>query len=402
MEAYQGLAWTRGVLFRFVRYMAIAAVLTVAGFTSTEVDAAEYATPNFVIQTEDPTLAKAFGDAAELSRREMAELWLGHTLPNWSRPCPVRVTVGDHLGAGGETSFSFSHGEVYGWTMSIQGPADQVIHSVLPHEITHMILASHFRRPLPRWADEGAASSIEHESERSKLNNALIKYLQTNRGISFTRMFAAKEYPPDIRAFYAQAHALTTWMIDRGGHRKYVEFLETALPTGDWTGALKQHYGVESLKSLQETWNQWVAIGMPLSDGTLLAKNAPYAGQTGNVSLASATNSTNTNPTTQVVPARATGRVSASGGVILASHTQGDTPGRVTSGAADQTDPYGGIRTASARPRPEPNLVWTGPAPEMNAAPAPVVQIASEGRGGGWETCDQGHEAVVREFLAGQ
>ncbi|MDD3469076.1 MAG: hypothetical protein PHE53_03725 [Thermoguttaceae bacterium] len=378
--------------------------------------AAQYATPNFVIQTEDATLAKQFAETAEVSRKELAVLWLGHNIPNWSRPCPVRVTVDDHLGAGGETSFSFASGEVYGWTMSIQGPADQIISSVLPHEITHMILASHFRKPLPRWADEGAASSIEHSSERQKLNNALIKYLQTNRGISFTRMFAMKEYPDDIRPLYAQAHALVTFLIDQGGHRKYIQFLETAFQNNNWNGALQNYYGFDDLKTLQTSWNRWVAVGMPLSDGTLLASNAPlvgrsFAGQpTNNVSNASATMIANS--------------TTASSGVALASLTQngGSNMAAPVTRSSDPNvapaDPYGGTRTAAARPRPEPNLVWNGPVeentrPVANLGNTPPASIAAEipvqGAVTGsissssaviWNTSDSDSQTAVRELLS--
>ena len=373
--------------------MALAAAF---GTLSATAVAAEYATPNFVVRTSDPVLAKRFGDAAEASRREMAELWLGHTLPNWSKPCPVKVTVGERLGAGGEASFSFDRGEVFGWTMDIQGTADEVVDSVLPHEITHMVLASHFRRPLPRWADEGAASAIEHASEREKLNTSLVKYLQTNRGIPFSSMFVATKYPDDIRPFYAQSHSLVTWLIDRGGHRKYISFLESAIPTGDWAGSLKQHYGVESVKSLQETWNAWVAVGMPLSDGTILAKNAPNVGRdlTGGVSLASVSSNT------------------APGGAVPASHTQGGASGRVistslasTSGFTTDTTPLTAVSPQQlhemARPRPEPNLVWTGPLPEAVAMASAKSDVAATNTASatGWESSDRDHQSLVREYL---
>ncbi len=71
-----------------------------------------------------------------------------------------------------------------------------MLDSVLPHEVTHTIFASHFRRPLPRWADEGACTTVEHPSERTKQQQMLIEFLHTNRGIPFHPMFAMKEYPP--------------------------------------------------------------------------------------------------------------------------------------------------------------------------------------------------------------
>ena len=102
----------------------------------------------------------------------------------------MTVQVGPHLGAGGATTFMFDRGEVFGWRMSIQGSAERILDSVLPHEITHMIFASHFRQPLPRWADEGGATSVEHVSERTNTTSMLDQFLRTGRGIAFNQMFA--------------------------------------------------------------------------------------------------------------------------------------------------------------------------------------------------------------------
>ncbi|MGQ9760823.1 MAG: hypothetical protein ACUVQH_02820 [Thermogutta sp.] len=224
---------------------------------------ATYPTPNFVIHCSDPQLAKELGDAAEVYRKELAQLWLGKTLPDWSRPCPVTVQVGPNLGAGGATTFVFDRGEVYGWQMTIQGSRQRLLDSVLPHEITHMILASHFRQPLPRWADEGAATTVEHISEREKHRRMLLEFLRTQRGISFRRMFAMEEYPRDIMPLYAQGYTLAEFLIQQGGHQRFVKFLETGLADNQWEVALAKWYGYQDLSQLQTSWVTWVAQGYP-------------------------------------------------------------------------------------------------------------------------------------------
>lgn len=224
---------------------------------------AEYRTPNFTIRNPDPQFARQMGEAAESYRKQLAVLWLGRELPNWSRPCPVTVQDGPGLGAGGQTTFIFDRGEVYGWEMAIQGSRERLLDSVLPHEITHMILASHFRRPLPRWADEGAATSVEHVSEREKHRRMLIRFLQGRRGIPFNRMFAMEEYPRDIMPLYAQGFALADYLIQEGGHRRFVQFLEAGLADGNWHAAVKKFYGYEELGELQTQWVAWVGRGYP-------------------------------------------------------------------------------------------------------------------------------------------
>ena len=112
---------------------------------------ASYRTPNFVVSTNDAGLARQIAEAAEHYRSQLSMEWLGESIPNWSSPCTMNVHIGQNLGAGGATTFLFDRGEVYGWRMNIQGSRQRIFDSVLPHEITHMILASHFREPLPRW-----------------------------------------------------------------------------------------------------------------------------------------------------------------------------------------------------------------------------------------------------------
>ena len=227
--------------------------------------AARYPTPNFIIETPDPQLAKQFGQAAEKLRRELAIQWLGKAMPDWSQPCVITVNVGPRLGAGGATSFVFDRGEVFGWRMSIQGSRQRILDSVLPHEITHMIFASHFRQPLPRWADEGGATSVEHVSERMKHRKMLAHFLRNGRGIAFDRMFAMTQYPPDVMPLYAQGYSLAEFLIQKRGKRAYVDFMGDGLKSGNWSAALQRHYGIAGAAALQNTWLAWVRKGSPLS-----------------------------------------------------------------------------------------------------------------------------------------
>jgi len=221
-------------------------------------------TPNFIVETPDPNFARQVAQAAEKHRYDLAVAWLGQPMPNWSAPCRMTVRTGPHLGAGGATTFFFDRGEVFGWRMSIQGSRERVLDSVLPHEITHMVFASHFRQPLPRWADEGGATSVEHASERMRHRKMLVQFLHTGRGIPLNRMFAVRgDYPRDIMPFYAQSYSVADYLIQRGGRRKYVEFLEDALETDDWSGAIRRHYAIDGAGPLQQRWLTWVRQGSP-------------------------------------------------------------------------------------------------------------------------------------------
>ncbi len=137
---------------------------------------------NFIVLCHDQKLAARVSSEAERLRRDLAIHWLGEELPPWSRRCPIQVKSGPKLGAGGETRFALYNGNVGDWQMSVQGTPERILDSVLPHEITHTILASHFA-PLnvhvPRWADEGACTTVEHDSEQGKHKKMLVDFMRT-------------------------------------------------------------------------------------------------------------------------------------------------------------------------------------------------------------------------------
>jgi hypothetical protein len=227
---------------------------------------ASYRTDNFVVEAPTAEMAQQIGRAAEKYRRELAIEWLGKEMPNWSQPCPVTAQVADHLGAGGATSFVFEHGEVFGWRMTIQGSFVRILDSVLPHEVTHTVFATHFRQPLPRWADEGACTTVEHSSEREKQQTMLVDFLRTGRGIAFSRMFVMKDYPHDVMPLYSQGYSVARYLVAQGGKRKFLDYLGDGLRDENWTRATQQHYGIDSLAALQNNWLTWVRKGSPALD----------------------------------------------------------------------------------------------------------------------------------------
>jgi len=266
-----GLSRTGGRLF-----LAVIALLPVLGQGGMAA-AAGYRTANFIVEAPTEAQARKIGDAAEQYRHTLAIEWTGSPLPRWSRPCPITAQVAPHLGAGGATSFVFDRGEVFNWTMTIQGSEERILDSVLPHEITHTIFASHFRRPLPRWADEGACTTVEHPVERARQHRMLIEFLTTGRGIAFPQMFAMKEYPADVLPLYSQGYSLARYLIERGGRHKYVSFVADGLASENWSRALETHYGVPTVAQMQHVWLDWVKQGCPAPPASLAAAAPPPA-----------------------------------------------------------------------------------------------------------------------------
>ena len=231
-------------------------------------------TQNFAVFADDPQYANRVAEEAERYRRELAISWLGHELEPWKERCPIRVTIDMH--AGGETSFAFlmppgsNRGEPTGWEMKVFGPPDRLLDAVLPHEITHTIFATHFGRPLPRWADEGACTTVEHESERTKNHGMLISFLgaSPSRGIPFNRMFTMKNYPHDILPLYAQGYSLARFLIQQSGRREFLDYIAEGMSNerpgmelAAWDQATARNYGFKDLSDLQIQWIRWVREG---------------------------------------------------------------------------------------------------------------------------------------------
>ncbi|MEZ6068639.1 MAG: hypothetical protein R3B90_23660 [Planctomycetaceae bacterium] len=244
--------------------------------------AAQARSTNFIVTADDPNVAQQVADTAEHARKELAVAWLGHTLPDWYRPCPVKVKVGQ-LGAGGATTFTFDRGEVGGWNMEVQGTLERVLDSVIPHEVSHTIFASHFRRPLPRWADEGAATLIEHVEERKRQEVLLDRVLQTNKRIPLARLLEIKEYPAEMEqvyTLYAEGYSLARYLVQaepgEAGRRRFLNFLQDAHTQG-WGKAIRKHYGYQSVTQLERDWTNWVVAGYPRNgrpNGEQLAMNS--------------------------------------------------------------------------------------------------------------------------------
>ena len=222
---------------------------------------ASHRTTNFIVRAPSARIAQEIAEAAERYRHDLAIEWLGRELPRWREPCPIIIDVGAHLGAGGATSFMFDRGVPFGWQMNVQGTYQRVMDSVLPHEVTHTIFATHFGRPLPRWADEGACTTVEHTSEKHKQHRLMLTFLTTGKGIPFNQMFAMMEYPADVLPLYSQGYSLARFLIQQGGKRKFVHYVGDGMQLQNWTVATQRHYSIRSLADLQANWLAWVKNG---------------------------------------------------------------------------------------------------------------------------------------------
>jgi hypothetical protein len=222
---------------------------------------ANHRTANFVVEAPSAELAREVAGAAEAWRSRLAIEWLGKELPRWAHPCHISVRVGDELAPGGRTRLFAEGGRAQVWNISLEGPLARILDSVLPHEMTHAVFATHFRRPLPRWADEGASTVVEHESQRAEQERRLPGFLLSGTALSLAELFIAGDGPETAAATYLQGYSLTQFLLAQGDKHKFVEFLDEGLAGASWSAAVRNHYGFESLDELQRLWLQWALPG---------------------------------------------------------------------------------------------------------------------------------------------
>jgi len=226
--------------------------------------AATYSSRNFVVNAPTPEMAQQIAERAEECRVEISNWWLGYELKPWFKPCVVTVQVGQ-MGSGGATTFAFSNGEVGDWNMNVQGSFERIMDSVIPHEVSHTIFACHFRRPLPRWADEGAATVIEHPVERERQKVLARHLIRTNQKIPFRQLLEMKEYPSDMQQvmnLYSEGYTLCEWLVFNWGQKNYLAFVNAAHQEG-WDQAIANHYPYKSVEELEQGWIAWINEGMP-------------------------------------------------------------------------------------------------------------------------------------------
>lgn len=228
---------------------------------------------NFIVYSRDGRTANEIINKAEELRKTLSREWFGYEKANWSAPLVIGAII-EEKPCNGQTNYLKNpDGSTAFRGCIVHGSKERILDSVLPHELTHALFATHFNKIVPRWADEGASTIHESKSETNKHDAGLIKYLQESRGVTFADLFYSKEYPSDILPFYAQGYSVTKFLINLGdeieknendsrritGKQRFVEFLEQGMRTENWPEALNTFYGFQKIGDLKKAWNEQLA-----------------------------------------------------------------------------------------------------------------------------------------------
>jgi hypothetical protein len=214
---------------------------------------ASFKTTNFLVNAPTQQIAEQVGQWAEYYRKEKAKLWLGREMPPWPRPCPVEVKITRN--GGGATTFEFMPGQIV-QHMTIEGPLDRLLASVLPHEVTHTVFAHYFGCPVPRWADEGGAVLSEDDLERSRHDSMVRQLLNGGRAFPLSRLFSLRDYPRDPReipTLYAEGYSVVNFLVATSNRQVFLRFVAHGMQYG-WESAAQTHFHCQNVNKLEEAW----------------------------------------------------------------------------------------------------------------------------------------------------
>jgi hypothetical protein len=142
--------------------------------------------------------------------------------------------------------------------MEIEGPLERLIHSVLPHEVTHTVFAHYFGAPVPRWADEGGAVLSEDQLERDRHDTMVRQILNAGGALRLTRLFTLKDYPRearDVGALYAQGYSVSNFLVGLSNRQTFLSFVAHGMqPNFGWDNAARTYYHFQSVSELEQAW----------------------------------------------------------------------------------------------------------------------------------------------------
>ena len=219
--------------------------------------AAQVRTQNFLVEAPTPQLAQQFGQMAEHYRKQKAVEWLGQEMPPWPKPCPL-VVKPTMAGPQGATRFNYDfRGGYEVIDMNIAGDVERMLHSVLPHEVTHTVFAHFFRCPVPRWADEGGAVLSEDDWARRAHERVPPEILRTpGRAFTLRQLLRLSDYPEDVGALYGQGYSVTHFLVESASRKTFLAFVGLGMRR-DWDQAVRTHYRYKNVEEMERAWLRW-------------------------------------------------------------------------------------------------------------------------------------------------
>jgi hypothetical protein len=224
-------------------------------------------TASFRVFAADEATAARSAEVAERTRSEVRQTWFGSApVAAWDVKCELFIhsdtaeyTRQTNLGPAspGNSAVQIDGGRVRSRRIDLRHDAPNLLHAVLPHEVTHVVMSDRFTEPpLPRWADEGIAVLSEPADKKQAHLANLAQWKQRGQRYSARQLMTMSEYPAGELwgLFYGSSVSLVDFLVKRGGPERFVEFLAGAAQRG-YEPELRRVYGIEGFAALDAEWS---------------------------------------------------------------------------------------------------------------------------------------------------
>lgn len=222
-------------------------------------------TTNFLVVAPSHRIANLIAESAERSRKDLAIKWFGKDRPHWAKP--VKIVVKIEANASGSTTFQYPPmAKEFNASMELRGELDVILTDLLAHEVMHCLLADHFAKPLPRWADEGIALLAESSESRDRHRRMAHYQAEGVTQIPLTELLPAKDYPAKLGTFFAQSFSLCEMLVQRKDKATLLQFIADGMKDNgiaSWEKAAQKHYGFANLKEMETVWLRLAQLPKP-------------------------------------------------------------------------------------------------------------------------------------------
>jgi hypothetical protein len=219
---------------------------------------------------QDRLFAERMARIAEATRTELLDKWFGESDTQWPERCDVVLyedsrTFSQATGAPPQspayTRIDADGGRVLGRHIYLNNAAAELLRCILPHEVTHSVLADHFGRRIPRWADEGMAVLTEPGDRIAGHLRLLPRWREEGLVVGPRQLFEMGDYPPPHAwgSFYAQSVSLVQFLSKEKGSQTFAKFLRESLRE-DYATALQHYYGWD-FTELDSRWRRYAFAG---------------------------------------------------------------------------------------------------------------------------------------------
>jgi hypothetical protein len=212
-------------------------------------------------------LAESLLQTAERTRTTQLHKWFGTTGADWDPKCLIcfyasgeaySEATGVPANVNGHTDVMQDDGRVLSRCIHLHGDRDLLLHGVLPHEVTHAVLAGRFgERRVPPWADEGIAVLAEARPRIELHLRQLPRCREDQQLFSMRKLIQMRDYPQprSIPAFYAQSVSLVEFLTQQKGAKRFAAFVRDGVRDGYET-SLRRHYGWD-FAELDRRWQRY-------------------------------------------------------------------------------------------------------------------------------------------------